>query len=326
MAGNRAAGRSSQAAAGTIQQVVFVNVAEWGVADSWALLEAFHRPGLIPPHQATTHQATTALAPMALPAAPSLAAWIAHGLSRPGSPLPEHLVLTTELGSASDPTMLWQGGQLLSKSHGIRLRQRGDAVTGLCDRSPVAEPPSSVAFPPLTTIRRQAFAALGDPEHAIPLARQRETFEMQAAIRDAVDVGEESPATRLRYGDRRQAHRFATQCLQARRLLQRGVPVVQLFTERYRSDCQAGTFSASSNAAGVPSDRQVTQALAALHTDLRRHAMLEQTLLVICGDEVRRIAPPNDSIVVVDDRAEVASQRETLCAAVGQTLPPGNIA
>jgi len=157
----------------------------------------------------------------------------------------------------------------------------------------------------------------------MPLAQHRETLELHAALRDALEVREEPPAIRMPYGDTARGHRFATQCLRARRLLQQGVPVVQLFTEQHPPVWRRDPFPA--NHPDVPSQQQLRQALAALHADLQRDALLKQTLVVICGYEVDRLAPSSDSIVLVDDPAEVAGQRDAFCAAVGQP-PLGSVA
>jgi hypothetical protein len=112
-------------------------------------------------------------------------------------------------------------------------------------------------------------------------------FHMQTAVPDVVNFAEESAATQQLYGlDKPETKEFGSQCLAARRLVERGVRFVQLF---HGSSGGAGAWDAHSNLQAGHSKlcKEVDQPIAALINDLKQRGLLDETIVVI-GTEFGR--------------------------------------
>ena len=122
----------------------------------------------------------------------------------------------------------------------------------------------------LDTIRRlntQRLDVLGDPEIATRIAQYEMAFRMQTSIPELADVSTEGPPTLDLYGIQPGKASFAMNCLLARRLVERGVRVVELY--------DADWDHHSNLAQQLPAKcRQVDQAMAALITDLKQRGLL----------------------------------------------------
>jgi hypothetical protein len=117
-----------------------------------------------------------------------------------------------------------------------------------------------------------------DPEIRARTAQFHLAIRMQRAVPELVDLSQESQHTFDLYG--RDAHTpgtFAANCLLARRMVERGVPFVQLYDRGWdHHDRLPGRIRAKC--------RQTDQASAALVKDLRQRGLLDQTLVLWCGE------------------------------------------
>src|SRR5581483_8610630 len=109
-------------------------------------------------------------------------------------------------------------------------------------------------------------------------------FRMQSAVPDAVDLSKETKATKALYGlDDPMASKFGTDCLIARRLVERGVRFVQIFTGSAGADdwdaAHAGNDKTHRQMA-----RRVDKPMAALLKDLKARGLLDSTLIVWGGE------------------------------------------
>jgi len=122
-----------------------------------------------------------------------------------------------------------------------------------------------------------------DPEIDARLAQAEMAYRMQTSVPEVADLSQESPATLAMYGDSvKTPGSFAANCLQARRLVEKGVRFVQLFHQGW------------DNHGGLPGGitrqcQQTDQASAGLIQDLKQRGLLEDTL-VIWGGEFGRTA------------------------------------
>jgi hypothetical protein len=120
------------------------------------------------------------------------------------------------------------------------------------------------------------------------LAARIETFElayrMQMSAPDALDYGQESPATRKLYGiDDPKCTHFAKQCVMARRLVERGVRFVQIYSGGMENERSwDGHQDIVKNHAGFA--LETDQPIAALLTDLKQRGLLDSTLIICCGE------------------------------------------
>src|SRR5207247_1374374 len=117
----------------------------------------------------------------------------------------------------------------------------------------------------------------GDPEIATRIKQYELAFRMQAAVPELADLRRETPATLELYGAKPGVPSFANNCLLARRLVERGVRMVQLYDDGWDHHGDLGKL--------LPEKcRQTDRAVAALLRDLKQRGLLEDTLVVWGGE------------------------------------------
>jgi hypothetical protein len=126
-------------------------------------------------------------------------------------------------------------------------------------------------------LNRQQLEKMGDPETETRIRQYEMAFRMQSSVPDLMDITKESPAILGMYGAQPGKASFANNCLLARRLVERGVRVVQL----YDAD-----WDHHGNIAGrLPAKcKDVDQAMAALVRDLEQRGLLDETLIIWGGE------------------------------------------
>jgi hypothetical protein len=135
----------------------------------------------------------------------------------------------------------------------------------------------------LAALNRQRQDISGDPEIGARIAQYETAFRMQSAVPELVDLGSESPSVLNSYGpEAGRPGSFATNCLLARRLVERGVRFVQLYHRGWDQHYD------------IPSDlplqcRDVDQPCAALILDLKQRGLLDETLLIWGGEFGRTV-------------------------------------
>lgn len=213
-----------------------------------------------------------------LPGRPAMGSWLSYGIGSEADDLPSFVVLKSG-GSLSGGAAMWSAGFLPGSHAGVPFRDSGDPILH------VSTPPGYDARAQrdsLDLVRRmneRGLGAIGDPEIQTRIDAYEMAWRMQSAAPGLMDFSDESPATLSFYGakpgDPKAA--FANQCLLARRLLERGTRMVEVY--------QAGWDHHSQVANGVSAQaRQVDQASAALVADLKQRGMLEDTLVVWGGE------------------------------------------
>jgi uncharacterized protein (DUF1501 family) len=143
----------------------------------------------------------------------------------------------------------------------------------------------------LDTVQRlnQAqLADVGDPEIATRINQYEMAFRMQTSVPELMDISKESPATLELYGAQPGQASFANNCLLARRLIERGVRIVQLYDADWDHHANLAT--------SLPRKCQdVDQGMAALVTDLKQRGLLEDTLVIWGGEFGRTPMGQTDS-------------------------------
>lgn len=221
------------------------------------------------------------------PGRPSLGAWASYGLGREAEDLPAFLVLISH-GSGRDANQgllerLWGSGFLPSSHQGVKLRSSGDPVLYLSDPPGIDRELRRSMLDGIATLNQSQFAESGDPEITTRIAQYEMAFRMQTSVPDLIDFSTETPATFELYGDdARKPGTFASNCLLARRLLERGVRFVQLY---HRGWDQHGGLPTN-----IPKQcKDVDQPQAALISDLKRRGMLDDTLIIWGGEFGRTV-------------------------------------
>lgn len=217
------------------------------------------------------------------PGFPSAGSWATYGLGSENQNLPGFVVLGNRQGVKGGP-INWSSGFLPSTHQGTLFRPEGNPVLNL------RRPPDVTALDQraqLDLMAKLNGAHLKDRPGEKDLAARIESFElayrMQGEAGDLLDLSKETGATRKMYGlDNPKSQSFGTKCLTARRLIERGVRFVQVYSDGEwdaHSDLR-GNHTGHCAATDTPID--------GLLTDLKARGLMESTL-VIWGGEFGRM-------------------------------------
>jgi hypothetical protein len=210
---------------------------------------------------------------------PSLGSWVTYGLGSENSDLPAYVVmLSGPPGGAG--TALWSTGFLPSVYQGVQFRSEGEPVLFLSNPEGQSRSDRRQVLDAVKALNEERLAVLGDPEIATRISQYEMAYRMQASVPDLMDIKQESQATLDLYGAEPGKASFANNCLLARRLVERGVRMVQLYDADW--DHHSGLDKRLPAKA-----KDVDQGMAALVRDLKLRGLLDETL-VIWGAEFGR--------------------------------------
>ena len=222
-----------------------------------------------------------------LPGKSSLGSWLSYGLGCETQELPAFVVLTSKWSSGATAqalySRLWGSGFLPSKHQGVALRSVGDPVLFISNPPGVSTKARRTMLDALAQINDEQFNRVGDPEITARIAQYEMAFRMQSSVPELTDISGETKETLAMYGsDVSKPGTFASQCLQARRMMERGVRFVQIF--------HRGWDQHSSLPKNLPHQCQdVDQPAAALLKDLKQRGLLDETLVVWGGEFGRTV-------------------------------------
>lgn len=222
-----------------------------------------------------------------VPGKASLGSWLAYGLGCETNDLPAFVALTPSWSSKAAAqalfTRMWSSGFLPTRYNGVALRSSGDPVLYLPDPPGVSRDDRRAMLDSLAKLNQHRLDQLGDPEIQTRIAQYEMAFRMQQSVPELTDWSDESAQTLKMYGPNvNTPGTFAASALLARRLVERGVRVVQLL---HRGWDQHG------NVAGdLPLQcGDVDQPCAALIKDLKQRGLLDETLIVWGGEFGRTV-------------------------------------
>ncbi len=210
---------------------------------------------------------------------PSFGSWVTYGLGTENQDLPAYTVLLSgPLGGAG--TSLWTNGFLPSVHQGVQFRSSGDPVLFLSNPKGQSSEDRRRVFDAVKSLNERQLADVGDPEIATRISQYEMAFKMQTSVPELMDIAREPKSVLDLYGAKPGAASFANNCLLARRLIERGVRVVELYDADW--DHHSGLSTR------LPAKcRDVDQGMAGLLTDLKSRGLLDDTL-VIWGAEFGR--------------------------------------
>ena len=211
---------------------------------------------------------------------PSMGSWVTYGLGSDAENLPGFVVLmSTGKGRTPQPIAMrqWSSGFLPSKYQGVQLRSQGDPVLYLTSPNGVSRNRQGTDVAAINALNRKRESLVGDPEIATRIAQYEMAFQMQASVPELMDVAGENARTLELYGCTPGDGSFASNCLLARRLAERGVRFIQL----YHRDWDHHSLLREELPLRA---REVDQACAALIKDLKQRGMLDDTLIVWAGE------------------------------------------
>jgi hypothetical protein len=211
---------------------------------------------------------------------PAMGSWINYGLGSENDSLPGFVVLTStgRFGQAQPiATRQWHSGFLPSRFQGVRFYSQGDPVLYLGRPRGIDERRQRDIVDAVQQLNSLENSVVDDPEIATRISAYETAFRMQRSVPELIDLSNESRATLQLYGTSGADGSFASNCLLARRLAERGVRFIQLY---HRDWDHHGAIKEHS--AGTA--REVDRGAAALIKDLKQRGMLDDTLVVWGGE------------------------------------------
>ena len=244
------------------------------IADDICLVRSMHTEA-INHGPGVTHMQTGSQ----FPGRPSIGAWLNYGLGRTNDNLPSFVVMTTK-GKGGQPLVsrLWGSGFLPSENQGIRFRSGANPVLHLQNPSGIDRNSRRLMLNRLRELHELQLEDNPDKEIESRIAQYEMAFRMQSSIPEVTDISSESEQVLKSYGDDvKKPGSFAANCLQARRLAERGVRFIQLYHPGW--DQHGGLPGGLRNQC-----RETDQASAALVKDLKQRGMLDDTLVIWGGE------------------------------------------
>jgi hypothetical protein len=218
---------------------------------------------------------------------PCVGAWATYGLGSESRDLPAFVVMTDPKGRGlpKGNANNWSAGFLPGVYQGTHLKPQGEPIEYLSRPGDLTADLQRSQLDLLRQIENRSMEA--NPQES-DLAARIESFElafrMQAAAPETLDVNRESAETLAKYGvGVPHCDHFARQCLTARRLVERGVRFVQIYSggmENQRSWDGHADIQGNHSEFALESDQPV----AALLDDLKRSGLLDETLVIWCGE------------------------------------------
>ncbi|MEO6726374.1 MAG: DUF1501 domain-containing protein [Blastocatellia bacterium] len=211
---------------------------------------------------------------------PSMGSWLLYGLGAEAEDLPGFVVLMSSgRGGQNQPIAQrqWSSGILPSKFQGVKLNSIGDPVLYIKNPAGVNAATQRDSINAINQLNKLQYAAVRDPEILTRVAQYEMSFKMQSSVPDLTDMSKEPKSVLEMYGAKPGDGSFASNCLLARRLAERGVRFIQL----YHRDWDHHNNIPSS----IPLKAQeVDRATAALIKDLKQRGMLDDTLVIWGGE------------------------------------------
>ena len=211
---------------------------------------------------------------------PSLGAWVSYGLGSESRNLPGFVVLTSGPRGTSGGSTNFASGFLPSHYQGTVFRQSGDPILYLGNPPGVSQSTQRTSLDLIRDLNQQHWSSTGDTEIASRIANYELAFRMQKSAPELTDLSSEPASIREMYGldsSDKEQRQFATNCLLARRMVERGVRFVLMM--------DAGWDDHSEINKNLPKRcRKIDRPTAALLKDLKRRGLLDETLIVWGGE------------------------------------------
>jgi len=217
---------------------------------------------------------------------PCMGSWITYGLGSESKNLPGYVVLNAGRGSSGGVTSTLSGF-LPTTYSGVQFRSQGDAVLNLSNPEGLSAAMQGTTIDAIRDLNQYRHAEIGDPEINSRVAAYELAFRMQSAAPELIDLSKESKRTLDEYGLDRvepdlkasrgggkgQFRAFATNCLLARRLVERGTRFVNLYHASWDHHSNLDNELKHNT-------QMADQPVAALIKDLKRLGLLDSTLVL----------------------------------------------
>jgi len=215
---------------------------------------------------------------------PSVGSWVVYGLGNESENLPAFVVMLDGGIKAGSPA--YASGFLPAMYQGTVLRSDGPPILNINRPAEISENQQRHMFETLRHLNEQhREQRAADTELAARMASYELAFKMQMSVPEVADLSKETEATRKLYGiGEAQTNEFGTQCLMARRLVEKGVRFVQLYSGGKKGAAVGwdGHNECDQNHAFMAN--KVDRPIAGLLTDLKSRGLLDSTVVLWGGD------------------------------------------
>ncbi|HVK03463.1 MAG TPA: DUF1501 domain-containing protein [Armatimonadaceae bacterium] len=212
---------------------------------------------------------------------PSMGSWLLYGLGAETGDLPGFIVLVSvgKAGGAQPVSARqWSSGFLPGKFQGVQFQTKGDAVHYVGSPEGVCQSTQRLVVEEIQRLNGMVAQERVDPEIQTRIAQYEMAFKMQTSVPELTDMSKEPQSVLDLYGVKTPGDgSFASNCLLARRLAERGTRFIQLY---HRAWDHHGNIEGAMPVAA----REVDQASAALVQDLKQRGMLDDTLIIWGGE------------------------------------------
>ena len=211
-----------------------------------------------------------------LPGRPSMGSWVTYGLGSEASDLPAFVVLSSG-GGTSGGAANWSNGFLPGVYAGVPFRTTGDPILFVSNPPGVDRAMQRESIDLIQRLNKRRHSRVNDPSIETRINAYETAFKMQSRAPELTDLSQESQSTLELYGVEPGQGSFASNCLLARRLVERGVRFINVYHRGWdhHSDVKGGLEKEC---------KATDQASAALIADLKQRSMLEDTLVVWGGE------------------------------------------
>lgn len=218
---------------------------------------------------------------------PSLGSWLSYGLGSDNSALPTFVVLQAQQTGPGNAqaisTRLWGSGFLPGQHAGVSFRSKGDPVLYLENAPGISREFRRIMLDGLNELNRRSYEIVGSASTQTRIRQYEMAFRMQASVPELTDMSSEPDSIYEMYGPQaRKPGSFASSCILARRMMERGVRFVQIF---HRGWDQHDNLPSHIK----PQCLDVDQPCWALVQDLKRRGLLDDTLVVWGGEFGRTV-------------------------------------
>ncbi|MEC9094141.1 MAG: DUF1501 domain-containing protein [Planctomycetota bacterium] len=215
---------------------------------------------------------------------PCLGSWVNYGLGTVNQNLPGFVVMLDKRGGPISGPKNWSAGYMPASYQATMLRSKGTPILDLEPRG-IQKNTQRKLLDAIQKYNNEHLAERGNnSDLAARIASYELAYKMHATAPEAVDLSQETAATKKMYGlEHPQAEYFGKQCLLARRMVERGVRFVQIYSGGNHNDANwdaHGDLKHNHDLHALETD----QPIAALIKDLKERGMFDETLIVWGGE------------------------------------------
>jgi hypothetical protein len=216
---------------------------------------------------------------------PSLGSWVNYGLGSVNEDLPGYVVMLDNSGGPISGAKNWTSGYMPASYAGTVFRSQGDPILNLKNARDMPREQQRTLLNYLNTMNREHLGLRDDQSDlSSRIASYELAYRMQATAPEAIDLQSEPDHIKALYGmDGGRTEDFGRKCLLARRLVERGVRFIQVYSGGAHNDANwdaHGDLEKNHNFHAGNTDK----AIAGLLEDLKQRGLLDETLVVWGGE------------------------------------------